>query len=149
MSEATELTSPQTSPRKHAQPISEATKRQMVARYAVCANMSQVAREFGCHLNTVYRLVRDVKRSEKSGLSADWKQDTKIKAALAVNAGLDCRDDPYKRGELGNKVLIGLGEFKSGVDVNVGVQVNQCPPELLARLIETPVIEVESVDPSE
>lgn len=110
----------------------------MVARYAVCGNMSLVAREFDCHLNTVYRLIRDMKRDEKSGLSSDWKGDTRIKAVHAVNAGLDCKDDPYKRGELGNKVLIGLGEFKSGQDVNVGVQIANCPPELLSRLIETP-----------
>src|SRR5678815_5712261 len=102
---------------------------------------SQVAREFGLHVNTVYRLVKAVKRVEKSGLSSDWKAGVKEKAVSAVTQGLDCKDDPYKRGELGNKVLVGLGEFKSGQDVNVGIQVNACPPELLSRLIETPADE--------
>lgn len=140
MSEASALTlqSAQHGPGKR---LPESTRHAIVARFTVNGSILQTANEFGVHRNTVQRLVNSVRNVPNSPLNAvEWKAETKARAISAVNAGLDCKDDPYKRGELGNKVLVGLGEFK-GQDVNIGVNIANCPPELMARLIETPTDE--------
>ena len=105
--------------------LSETQKQAAIAAVASGLSQTQVAKQFGLHVNTVNRWMQAVKKVADSGLPSDWRSTMRLKAVDAVTQGLDCKDDPYKRGELGNKALIGLGEFKAGDQVSVNVLVNQ------------------------
>lgn len=69
-----------------------------------------------------------------SGIDYDFREDLKMKSIDAMRSGLDCDEDPYKRGTLGVQVAKGLGVLQ-----NDGVQINQliaaCPPEWQNRYI--------------
>lgn len=136
MSEASDLTD-RPAPSQVKPRVPERTKQALIAFYAVSGSIIQTAQRFNIHRNTVRRILLSVRNDARTGLSPDWRASTTTKAVRAVDAGLDCESDPYKRGQLGNQVLIGLGLFKAGPDINVGVAINNTPPELMERWIST------------
>ena len=127
--------SPLDVPSKRSRHVPERTKQAVIAAYAVNGSIIETATKFGIHRHTVRRILLAVRSDTRTGLSSEWRATTRKHAINAVDAGLTCPDDPYKRGALGNQVLIGLGEFKSGPDIKIGVQINECPPELRSRLV--------------
>lgn len=93
--------------------IQGSTPASIALRYDVTE--SQVAR--------IYRqFVKDVAKARSTGAAAESQLEfnNRIirKARKAVEAGVDCNRDPYRRGTLGIKVLEGTGEFKSGAVIN-------------------------------
>jgi DNA-binding CsgD family transcriptional regulator len=67
----------------------------------------------------------------------DWRDVMEGKARIAVNAGLDCEDDPYKRGGLGVQTLKGLGTFENEGNVNIAALIGQIPESQKSRYITT------------
>lgn len=73
----------------------------------------------------------------------------KRKSYDAVEAALDDPTDNYKRGNMGAKVLSGIGEFQSGDHINVQINtvVGSLPDEWKGRYLSTDdVIDVEAED---
>jgi len=108
------------------------------------ASPSALSREFHVSRQSLSKLKSQLRRRDlRSDRPSQYdfemaKQDLRRKAYPAVAAGLDCPKDPYKRGNLGVQVLKGTGDLFGDTNVNVGIQLNQCPPELLERLLLAP-----------
>ena len=59
-----------------------------------------------------------------------------VKAVRAVEDGLDCEDNPYKRGNLGATVLKGLGVFNDeSVHLHINQLINSVPEEWRDRYL--------------
>lgn len=116
-------------------PLPEPTRRAIVGAYSVNGSIAMTAREFGVHRNTVATLVKSVRHIQNSPVNKEWKSAQRERAVRAVNAALDCEDDPYRRGDIGVKALTGLGEYRreNEGDANVNVfvtQINALPEHL-------------------
>ena len=76
-------------------------------------------------------IAKERKKMEKevaaAGLPYSWREDMEVKAVAALNAGLDCVDDPYKRGTLGLGAAKGLGLMAADSVVNVAALINAVP----------------------
>jgi transposase-like protein len=94
--------------------LSPAQKSAIIAAVATGRSKSSVAKQFGVHRNTVSALCKPVQAvtNPANPLAKDYRETLRTKAVQAVEAGLDCAKDDYKRGGIGVKVLAGLGEFK-------------------------------------
>ena len=82
------------------------------------------------HLNQLNR----AKRPAQDEFDATVARNTlRIKGYKAVEAGLDCDEDAYKRGSLGVATLKGLGDFAAdnpSTSINVFYQaIQQLPPD--------------------
>ena len=96
--------------------LTEVQRRTIIAAVASGRSQVSVAKEFGIHRNTVHLLCSTVKRP--SG-TLPWRDEMRSNAHVAVNSGLKCEDDPYKRAGIGVQVLKGLGDFSPDMAVNV------------------------------
>jgi len=106
------------------------------------------------HLNRSLSCVAHFLGSHKkdavaAGLApADWKEDMRVKAVDGINAGLTCETDAYKRGNLGVRVMVGLGYFTPDNNTNINQIINAIPPEWRERYsvtIEGPVDQPETI----
>lgn len=75
-------------------------------------SQESIAQEFNCNRVTISRIAQRLRKATES-LGASWKTAQISKAIEAVNAGLDCKDDPYKRMDGGIKVLTGQQVYKT------------------------------------
>jgi len=99
--------------------------------------LQQLADKYNVHPNTVSRIVRKFAKENPQtelaqGLLAGCRDRLEVKAVRAVEDGLDCTENPYRRGNLGVSVLKGLGVFN---DDSVHVQyesAHQCLPAGMA-----------------
>lgn len=92
-------------------------------RQAGMANV-KVAEKYGIRPESVSRIYRAFLRTEApdtiTANPENFRKVLKEQAITAVEAGLKCTVDQYRRGALGVNVLKGLGIFESeGVNVNV------------------------------
>jgi hypothetical protein len=75
------------------------------------------------------------KEVEESGIDHDWRADMEKRAVVAVNAGLDATEDPYKRAAVGGMALKGLRVFEPDMGVNIAAVIGQIPAEHRARYL--------------
>ena len=75
---------------------------------------------------------RDVPASALANPVGDYKERLKGKAVVAVEDGLECSVDPYKRCGLGVQVLKGIGEFE-GENPLVGIVIQIEGSRLVSR----------------
>lgn len=81
---------------------------------------------------TIYRMIHPLRTSETPpemiSPTSDWRSRLRQKGVAAVEAGLDCGDDAYRRAEVGVKTLKGLGEFQ-GEAQTVNMMLSETPRE--------------------
>jgi DNA-binding CsgD family transcriptional regulator len=132
-------------PKKKRRPnLTEGEKAQLILMKSQGHKIKDIAAHFGIgargvshHIAALKRKAgyKDAAHTEKLELP-NPKQIVQKKAYQAVEAGLDCVDDPYKRGNLGVRVLQGTGEFQpDGGGVNVLTLINTMPPEYRERYL--------------
>ena len=113
-----------TLPRKPGNPIKTLTDEQkqlIFAAVAIGTPKQQVAHNFGIHPGSLSRLLRPVKKAAlamESNPFSNHKLRVKAKSYKAVERALDCKDDPYKAGNIGVKSLIGMGEWQPATQVD-------------------------------
>ena len=113
--------------RKPSRKLTSGERQAIIAACAVPGAVKQdIAKEYGIVPETISRMLREVKnvQSPSNPLADDYKSTLKNKAIKAVKSGLDWDDDPYKRANIGVKVLEGIGEFVGSqkLDVSGDVQ---------------------------
>jgi hypothetical protein len=93
--------------------LSPAEKSAIVAAVASGQPKTVIAKQFNVHRNTVTALCKSVRAVDNPAnpLREDYRESLRTKAAVAVEAGLDCTKDEYKRAGIGVRVLEGIGEF--------------------------------------
>lgn len=103
-------------------PVPHETRTAVLQRLFAGAKAAQVAREFGLTLIQVGR-IKAWERHRREGMAMaqtargewakrdEWYEEIRGHARQAVVAGVTCEEDQYRRGELGVKVLKGIGDF--------------------------------------
>ena len=125
------------------------TRMAMVADRISGMPITAIAEKYGVNPSTVSRTCKrfreDAPESEWAKTAGDYRQDFKVKAVRAVEAGLDDDRDSYKRGNLGVKVMTGLGEFSTShhdqVDIQVIRRLEILPEDFRRRFVMSGIIE--------
>src|SRR5262249_27829914 len=97
--------------------------------------VQQLADKYNVHPNTVSRILRKFAKENPrtelaQGLLSGCRDRLESKAVRAVEDGLDCAENPYRRGNLGVSVLKGLDVFNDeSIHVHMNQLINACPPE--------------------
>jgi hypothetical protein len=121
--------------------LTEHERRQIIEKLAAGASPSAIAREYNISRQYASMLKSRLNRRElRKDRPAEYdlqmtKESLRRKAYPAVSAGLDCPDDPYKRGNLGVQVLKGVGDFQPDNTPNINVLIQNMPPEFRARYL--------------
>src|SRR5215831_15925975 len=111
------------------------TQQSIFADRSADLTVRQVAEKYGVHPNTVVSICKkfakeDPRTELAQGLLSGCRDRLEVKAVKAVESGLDCTENPYRRGSLGVSVLKGLGVFNDdSVHVHMNQLINACPPE--------------------
>jgi len=100
--------------------LTEKEKTAIIAERLSGVPVAAIAAKYGCERTTVWRICNQAQQTQKA-VTRDWRENQVKLAVSAVNAGLKCPDDPYKRGNLGATVLKGLGVYAQDNSVNVNV----------------------------
>lgn len=132
--EPSAITQPPTTKR-----LTNAQRTAIVAEVASGKTNAQVAKDFNVHVNTVSILVNRIRKAvpQMNG-PAQWRERVVLKSQDAIDAGVDCNDDPYKRGTLAVAVMRGLGEFAGDHQVNVFVNaVGSLPADLRSEYLSS------------
>ena len=131
----------QAKPSKMSNRFSEPTKRLIIADWMLSQSIQKTADKFGAHRNTVTALVKSVRDADTSTsiLSKTWRETVKADAETAVTRGLtDSESDPVKAGNLGVKVLVGLGQLTGDSQISVNIQALVTNvPDSLAKLLDS------------
>jgi len=121
--------------------LTESDRLAIVAARTQGVPVGELAARYGVHRNTITNLLAELKagiqKTPQQEFDAQVYRNTlRRKSYVAVEAGLDCQDDQYKRANVGTTVLKGLGDF-DGADVNVNVQamIAAIPEELRWRYV--------------
>ena len=115
------------------------TRQSIFADRSAGLTVRQVAEKYGVHFNTVVSICKkfaeeDPRTELAQGLLSGCRDRLEVKAVRALEDGLDCTDNPYKRGNLGVSTLRGLGVFNDeSLHVHVNQLINACPPEWRER----------------
>lgn len=100
-----------------ASPLPIATEQAIIARAVQLDNYNATAREFNVAPSTVMRIIKrfraqrpaEMRRIERKESRAETHARLTELAIKAMESGLGCDDDPYKRGALGVQVAKGTG----------------------------------------
>ena len=117
--------------------LNDAQRQAIVSAVSSGIPQNVVAQQFGVNRVTVSKIMRSMRQATHDMLGGDWKQQQVTLGATAVNAGLRCEDDPYRRADLGVKVLTGLGVYKSeasSTTTNIYVNVQDLPSDWHSRM---------------
>jgi transposase-like protein len=105
-------------------------------------NISKLAAKHDVTRRTIYNYIRKIQKNKKAPLEplsdADFKATLKPKAVKAVEAGLDCTEDSYKRGALGIQFLKGTGDLQPDGMVGINVLMKNIPSDLRAEFKALP-----------
>ena len=110
--------------------ITESDKLAIVTARAAGVPVNELAKRYRVSRQTISAVLGKL----KDGKHADAKEEfdatvyrSKLcrKAYVAVEAGLDCEKDPYKRANVGTTTLKGLGEFEADTSQNVNLILSQ------------------------
>ena len=129
--------------------VSVPVQNAIVSNYLEGMKQVDIARKFDLHRVTVSKVVsrfmREADLAENTKVSGDWKQALAERAVEAIEDGLKNRKEPYKRANLGVRVMKGLGHFNPESVNQVGffAQVPDAwrerytpPPEITAQVQE-------------
>ena len=94
----------------------------LVAR-AAGVSVNELAKRHGVTRQTISAVLSTLKNSRHADAKAEfdatvYRSTLRRKSYRAVEAGLDCEDDQYKRGNLGATTLKGLGDFAGDAVTN-------------------------------
>lgn len=110
--------------------LTDGEKAAIVMMRAQNLSYAVIGRRLGRNPDSVAQYVRGLKEAAKGyGVEGDWKQELKEKSIEAIYDGLDCTESPYKRADLGVKVMKGIGEFRADSVVQLNNLVQNTPPE--------------------
>ena len=122
--------------------IPAAVKTAIIADKAQGVPTKELAIRYDCSEDTIRSVWREFVqsaakiRSVANETRAETFDRLKGKAVVAIEAGLECDRDPYRRGALGVQVMKGIGEFKEDVSgARVAVLINNLPPGWKDRYI--------------
>ena len=108
--------------RRHQRPrFTESEKQALIAAVAAGGVKKQIAQDFGIKPQSLSRILRNVKDVDhpSNPLAKDFKATLRHKAVASVTRALDSKRDVYRAGDIGIKVLQGLGDLVQGVQHNV------------------------------
>ena len=119
------------------------TIKAIVADRIVGLTPTEIGKKYGIHPNTVIRKCKEFIAAEPHSELAkireadsldNYRERLKTKAITAIEAGLDCTDDQYKRATVGCRTMEGIGEFKTPGQMQVNMAlVNRTPAEWKAE----------------
>lgn len=96
--------------------LSPMTRQAVIADYVMKIQPEVIAAKHSIHVRSVYRIVRALKdapiKPEISKSDSDIKTQVISECWTGFRAGINCEDDPYKRGTLSAIGLKGLGVFQ-------------------------------------
>lgn len=102
--------------------LSEVTKQAILSDITSGMTQESVARKYSVSVRSVGRLFHDLRNAPVPPIVAESNQSRRAKmvdkAYVAVEAGLDCPEDAYKRAGVGVQALKGLGEWDSDAPRN-------------------------------
>lgn len=103
------------------------TRTLIIAEHMNGLSFRQIAERLNVSVSTVATVWKEFESTTRASTESvqQFRERITNKAYDAVNDGLDCTDDPYKRASLGVQVLKGVGEFEndtSKVQINNFVQ---------------------------
>ena len=109
-------------PVRHYLPAAQAA---VIAAVANGMTQRDAATHFKIHRNTVSKWCQAVRKFDHAAnpLSKSWKTDIVPRIHTAVESGLDCADDPYRRATIALKLGEGIGYFTSSVQVDTNVAI--------------------------
>jgi hypothetical protein len=117
--------------------LSPLDKQAIIAAYVGGEGPTSIAQRLGVSRQWVSTIVNGFKR-QRAGIEdfdiVNYRSRLKRKAVVAVEAGLDCDEDEYKRGNLGATVLKGLGEFSPDQVNQIDVLIANMPADMRAEL---------------
>ncbi len=107
--------------------LDEPTRRAIAARVAQIGSITQTAKEFHVHINTVSRIWNSVKkvRNEAVDSLATWRTKLDTKSFEAVERSVDDTDEVHKAATTGLGWLKGVGVLAGENQSTVNVFVNQ------------------------
>src|SRR5215471_15872802 len=112
--------------------LSELDKKAIIAAYAGGEGPTSIALRLGFSRQWVSTIVNEFKR-QRAGIDdidvVNYRSRLKRKSIVAIESGLDCGDDPYKRGNLGATVMKGIGEFGPDQVNHIDLLVQNMPEE--------------------
>ncbi len=116
---------PQRSPQRR---LSEPEKQSIIAAVALGQSSRSVAKRFNCHENTVYNLVKAVKKVAKGPLSQGWRarlnEEIPRDSVDAIHASVLDREDVHKAASTAIAVLKGVGVLASENSSTVNIFMN-------------------------
>lgn len=126
--------------------IPAAVRQAIIIEKANQAPTQLIAVRYDVAPETVNRIWRDFCNSAAKvrKVADETPEETRTwlkgKALVAIESGLDCERDPYRRAAVGVNVMKGIGEFKSdhGDGAQINVLVNAVPEEWKQRYITAP-----------
>lgn len=97
-------------------------KQAICADYAMGMTQIQIGEKYGLARATVARILQKFKQEApeaemSKGISA-YRNSLRDKSFVAIESGLDCSTDPYKRAHVGIAVAKGLGELQGDQPTN-------------------------------
>jgi hypothetical protein len=124
--------------------IPNAVRNAIIADKAEGVSTKELAIRYDCSESTIRSIWRSFVQTSARvrSIAHETQQDTrnrlKGKAVIAIESGLDCERDPYRRGALGVQVMKGIGEFKEdNSGARVAVLVGNLPVGWKERYITT------------
>jgi hypothetical protein len=99
-------------------------------------NVTALAAKHEVSRKTMYEYIKKIQRKKiplEPISDGDFKLLLKPKAVEAVQAGLDCPEDAYKRGSLGIQFLKGTGDLQPDNAIGINVLFNNMPSDLKAE----------------
>lgn len=106
---------------RHA-PLTRAQREALIAECALGERSKRdIAKSYNIRPESLSRILREVKsvQSPSNPFADNYKTAMKIEAVGAVTRALRAKRDVYRAGDIGVRVLEGLGEFVKGAQVNV------------------------------
>lgn len=98
---------------------------------------AEIARTLKRNAVTVSKVINEARElTKKLGIpSTDWRETMQGKAIVAINAGLDATDDPYRRATVGLSAAKGLGILEQDAALSVVNLLNGIPAEHRDRYV--------------
>jgi hypothetical protein len=128
--------------------ITESDKLAIVTARAVGVSVNELAKRYDVSRQTISSVLAGLKNAKHKDAKEEfdaivYRNRLRKKAYEGVEAGLDCSDDQYKRGNLGVQVLKGVGDFNGdSINVTFNQFVASIPDDMRDRYILTPEMTV-------
>jgi hypothetical protein len=110
--------------------LSEQEKAAIILMHGKGMTYQAIADKTGKTRQAVHKFITKVHKAAETVIpEQDWKEVMRDKAIVAINAGLDHDEDPYKRGTLGIQAAKGLGVLQpDGAQIQINTLMASVPP---------------------